>query len=62
MAIPPAFEGAVRRAVIGANCCGCHHVHLLEPPPSDGSIFPRNAPETDPSLSPAGMIDQGEPR
>jgi hypothetical protein len=30
--IPLPFEHAVRRAVAGANCCGCDHVHLLEPP------------------------------
>ena len=33
MKIPLSFETAVRRAVAGANCCGCRHVHLLEPPP-----------------------------
>lgn len=35
MNIPLPFEAAVRRAVAGANCCGCRHVHLLEPPAID---------------------------
>lgn len=43
--IPTAYETAVRRAVVGANCCGCHHVHLLEPPSIDGSTLPGNAPQ-----------------
>jgi hypothetical protein len=30
--IPASFVDAVRRVVAGANCCGCDHVHLLEPP------------------------------
>jgi hypothetical protein len=55
MKIPGAFEVAVRRAVAGANCCGCHHVHLLEPPPSDVSPLPRNAQELDSSSPTAGM-------
>jgi hypothetical protein len=45
--IDGAFEAAVRRAVAGANCCGCHHVHLLEPPRSDVSPLPGNAQEFD---------------
>lgn len=55
MKIPGAFEAAVRRAVVGANCCGCHHVHLLEPPPSDGSPLPGNAHEVDSGSPTAGM-------
>jgi hypothetical protein len=34
--IPMAFESAVRRVVAGANCCGCDHVHILEPPQASG--------------------------
>ena len=43
MKIPDTFEAAVRRAVAGANCCGCQHVHLLEPPQSDGLPLTGNA-------------------
>lgn len=53
--IPGAFEGAVRRAVAGANCCGCHHVHLLEPPSSDVSPLAANAREFDSGSPTAGM-------
>jgi len=55
MKIPGAFEAAIRRAVAGANCCGCHHVHLLEPPPSDVSLLPANAREFDSGSSAADM-------
>lgn len=45
--IPGAFEAVVRRAVAGSNCCGCRHVHLLEPP--------ENAHEATSTLSTPGL-------
>jgi hypothetical protein len=58
--IPAAFTGAVRRAVVGANCCGCRHVHLLEPPRTDDSTLPEITSEDDSDLSTAGTEYQGE--
>ena len=55
MKIPGTFEAAVRRGVAGANCCGCHHVHLLEPPSSDVSPLAGNAQEFDSGSPTAGM-------
>jgi hypothetical protein len=60
MTIPAAFTGAVRRAVTGANCCGCRHVHLLEPPRTDDSKLPESRSEDDSNLSTAGPEYQGE--
>jgi hypothetical protein len=54
MKIPDSFEAAVRRAVAGVNCCGCHHVHLLEPPPNDVSSLSGNVQEFDPGIPTAG--------
>jgi hypothetical protein len=47
MKIPRSFEAAVRRAVAGANCCGCRHVHLLEPPQSDVLPLPGHTQDVD---------------
>jgi hypothetical protein len=59
MTIPAAFTGAVRCAVVGANCCGCR-VHLLEPPRTDDSKLPESTSEDDSNLSTAGPEYQGE--
>jgi hypothetical protein len=53
--IPTAFEAAARCAVAGANCCGCHHVHLLEPPQSDELPLPGRTHEVDSGSPTAGM-------
>lgn len=53
--IPSAFEAAVRRAVVGANCCGCRHVHLLEPPQSNELPLPESGQTAGFPLHAAGM-------
>jgi hypothetical protein len=54
MKIPRSFEAAVHRAVAGANCCGCRHVHLLEPPQSDGLPLPGHTQQADSGVPTAG--------
>ncbi len=42
--VPELFQDAVKRAVVGVNCCGCEHSHVFVPPDSHDSVSEKATP------------------